>query len=298
MKVAFIGLGSMGSGMAQNILNGGHELTVYNRTRSRAEPFEKAGAHVADSPADAARGADVVMTMLANDAAVEDMVFGPDGKREEGVISGLEKEKVHISCSTISVELSKRMARAQSEAGQDYLAVPVFGRPDAAAAGKLAVVTSGDEALIDRCRPVLDSIGQAVFVVGKQPWDANVVKIAGNFLIASMLEAMGESFALIRKSGIKPAKFLEVFTALFRSPVYQNYGSIIAEKNFESVGFALRLGLKDVKLALQTAEGVDMPMPLGSLVRDHFLTALAHGEGDIDWSGIARVIARESGLTD
>ncbi|MGH9760569.1 MAG: NAD(P)-dependent oxidoreductase, partial [Blastocatellia bacterium] len=179
-----------------------------------------------------------------------------------------------------------------------YLAAPVFGRPEAAAAAKLWVIVSGKEDVIASCRPVFDAISQGVFVAGVEPGAANVIKISGNFLIASMLEALGETFALIRKSGVEPAKFLEVVTALFRSPIYQNYGLIVAEQKYEPAGFKLKLGLKDVKLAIEAAEGVDMAMPLGSLVRDHYLSAIARGEGDIDWAGLGRVIARAAGLPD
>ena len=291
----------MGAGMARNILRAGHEVSVYNRTVSKADELAAEGARLAGSPGDAAKNADLVITMLADDAAVESVVFGTGGGTQPdsgALLASLGKSKVHVSCSTISVALSRRLADAHAAAGQSYLAAPVFGRPEAAAAAKLWVIVSGKEDVIASCRPVFDAISQGVFVAGVEPEAASVIKISGNFLIASMLEALGETFALIRKSGVEPAKFLEVVTALFRSPIYQNYGSIVAEQKYEPAGFKLKLGLKDVKLAIQAAEGVDMAMPLGSLVRDHYLSAIARGEGDIDWAGLGRVIARAAGLPD
>lgn len=291
MKTGFVGLGSMGSPMAVNLLRAGHELTVFNRTRSRAEELAGEGARVADSPADAARNAEALITMLADDHAVEEVLFN-------GVIGGLRRGAIHISMSTISVACSKRLAGAHRAAGQFYVAAPVFGRPDAAAAAKLWVVAAGPPEQIGRCRPLFDAIGQGVFVVGGEPSAANVVKLAGNFMLASMLETLGEAVALARKSGVDARRFLEIMTGtLFKSPAYETYGTLIAEERFEPAGFRLRLGLKDVKLALGAADGAAVPMPLASLVRDHLLSAVARGYGDKDWSALARVIAENAGLS-
>jgi 3-hydroxyisobutyrate dehydrogenase-like beta-hydroxyacid dehydrogenase len=300
MKLGFIGLGNMGQAMARNIARAGHQLTVYNRTRSRADELRAEGARVAVSPYDAALNADVLITMLANDEAVEAVIFGSHrAVRQEGLgaLHGLRAGTVHISMSTIGVALSKRLAEAHAAAGQAYVAAPVFGRPDVAAAARLWIVAAGPADHIERCRPVFEPISQGMFTVGEEPWTANVVKLAGNFLIASMLEALGEAFALVRKSGVEVHQFLEISnSALFKSPLYETYGSIIADERYEPAGLKLALGLKDVRLALEAADAASAPMPLASLIRDHFLSAIAHGQGEMDWAGLARVIAEHAGL--
>jgi 3-hydroxyisobutyrate dehydrogenase-like beta-hydroxyacid dehydrogenase len=291
MDVGFIGLGHMGQAMARNLLKAGHRLAVYNRTRSRAEALAVEGAVIAFRPADACSG-EVVITMLADDQAVEGVVFGADG-----ILAALGPGKAHISMSTISVALSERLAEAHAKAGQVYLAAPVFGRPDVAAAGKLFVVAGGAADAIARHQTLFDVIGQRTFVIGERPEAANVVKLSGNFLITSVLESLGEAFALIRKWDIDQQRYLEILTnSLFSAPIYKTYGPIIAAQRYEPAGFKLSLGLKDVRLALEAAEAKDMPMPIASLVRDHFLAAIAQGDGDADWSALARVAARNAGL--
>jgi 3-hydroxyisobutyrate dehydrogenase-like beta-hydroxyacid dehydrogenase len=291
MKIGFIGLGRMGSGMARNLLRAGHKLVVFNRSRDKAEALVADGARVADSPADACRGSDAVMTMLADDHAVEQMVLGPNG-----MASALPDGAIHISCSTISMALARRLAAEHRRRGQKYLSVPVFGRPEAAESKNLLVVAAGPPELVEHCRPLFDAIGRQTFVVGSDPWQANAAKLCGNFMIAAMIEAFGESFATLRKAGVPPRAFLEVMSALFGSPVYANYGRLIADKKFEPAGFALRLGLKDVRLVLDAAEELAAPMPLASLIRDHLLSAMAHGQADLDWSSVTRVAARDAGI--
>jgi 3-hydroxyisobutyrate dehydrogenase-like beta-hydroxyacid dehydrogenase len=199
--------------------------------------------------------------------------------------------------STISVALSKRLAEAHAAAGQAYIAAPVFGRPDVAAAAELWVVAAGPAEPLERCRSVFDAISQGLWLVGEEPWTANVVKLAGNFAIAAMLEALGEAFALVRKSGAEVHQFLQIInSALFKSPLYETYGSMIADERYEPAGFKLALGLKDVRLALAAADAAATPMPLASLIRDHLLSAIAHGQGDMDWAGLAQVIAENAGL--
>ena len=199
--------------------------------------------------------------------------------------------------STISTAFSRRLAAAHSERGQGYVAAPVFGRPEAAAAAKLTVVAAGHAETVERCRPALEVLGQKVFNVGTQPEQANLIKLNGNFMLASMLETLGEVFAVLRKSNVDPKLFLEIVNGnLFRSPVYENYGKAAAESRFEPAGFKFRLGLKDVKLAIAAAGEVTAPMPLASLLRDHFLSGVARGYGDIDWAGLTRVIAEDAGL--
>jgi len=290
MDVGFIGLGHMGTPMARNLLTAGHRLTVYNRTRGKAEPLAREGAQVVDRIADACRG-DVLITMLSDDAAVEGVVFG-DG----GALSALGRNAIHISMSTISVALSDRLAEAHGT-GPSYVAAPVFGRPEAAAAAKLFIVAAGADAMLARCQPLFDAMGQQTFVISTKQSDANLVKLSGNFLIASVLESLGEAFALVRKAGIDPNRYLDILTnSLFSAPVYRTYGPIIAEDKQPTGGFKMSLGLKDIRLALAAADAMNVPMPVASLVRDHYIEGVAKGEGDADWSGLARLAARRAGL--
>lgn len=295
MKVAFIGLGNMGAEMAPHILTAGHELTVYNRTRSATERLQKLGARVADSPADAVQEAEVLLTIVANDTALKDVIFGTI--EIPGAIDKLARDAVHVSMSTISLALSQQLEQAHKRAGQAYLAAPVFGRPETARSAKLWVVSAGESKQIERCRPLFEAMGQGVFVVGDQPHLANLVKVTGNFAIASVLETLSEAFVLMQKSGISPLEFLSIInTAVFKSPVYEVLGTMIAEDRYEPAEFKLHLGLKDVRLVLEAAESAAVPLPLASLLRDHFLSGVARGDSDIDWSAVGRVNASNAGL--
>lgn len=292
MKVAFLGMGGMGSAMARNLIKAGHSVTVFNRTRSRAEALRSESATVADSAAQAVHGAEVVFTMLADDHALEEIVFGA-GK----VLDSMPTGAIHVGSSTISVDLARRLAAAHQQKKQHYISAPVFGRPDAAAAARLFVVAAGPADQIERCRPLFDVIGQKTFVAGDEPPKANVVKLAGNFLITTVLEGLAEAFAFGRKSGVDAAQLLEILTGtLFPVPLYKNYGGMIAAEKFEPAGFRLRLGAKDNRLVLAAAEEVASPMPMASLVRDHFLAAMAQGMSDADWSAVARVVYKNAGL--
>lgn len=292
MKLGFIGLGSMGGGMAESLLSAGHSLTVYNRTPERAERLRKRGARVVGTPGEAARGVEAVVTMLADDAAVESVTFG-----QEGVLSSLAPGAVHVSSSTISVALSERLAVVHASARQGYVAAPVFGRPDAAAAKQLWVLAAGPRDYVDACVPLLEALGHGVTRLGESASAANVVKLAGNFLIASMIEAIGEAFALARKAGVESAAFLDVFGSVFaRSPIFERYATLIAKETYEPAGFKARLGFKDLSLVLAAGEALHVPMPLASLLHDSLLTAMAQGKGDADWSVIARLAAERAGL--
>ncbi|MGB6682874.1 MAG: NAD(P)-dependent oxidoreductase [Candidatus Acidiferrum sp.] len=292
MEAGLIGLGNMGSGIAKNLLRAGHRVTVYNRTREKAEALRADGAIVAASVAEACRS-EIVFTMVADDAALESLVFA-DG----GILASLSRGAVHVSLSTISVALSDRMTAAHAKAGQGYLAAPVFGRPDAADAGRLAVVVAGAEALVQKCKPLFETMGPKLFVAGQRPSMANIVKLSGNFLIASVLESLAEALAFARKSGIDAGELMEFLTStLFNAPVYKVYGNLIVEGKYEPAGFALPLGLKDVRLVLQAAEAANVPMPIASVVRDRFITAMARGNQDKDWSVIGRVAAEDAGLS-
>lgn len=292
MRIGFVGLGAMGSSMARKLIEAGHELIVYNRTRSRAELLAASGARNADSPRQAAAACDAVITMLADDAALESAVFD-----QQGILESLAPGKVHISCSTISVALSRRLAGAHRERQQDYIAAPVFGRPEAAAAAKLFIVAAGSQDQIGKCESLFHAMGQKTFVLGDDAPAANVVKLAGNFLISAVIESLSEAFALARKSGVDPAQFLEILTSsLFNAPVYKTYGALVASQKFEPVGFKLPLGLKDNRLVMAAAEEKSVPLPLASLIHDRFIAAMANGLAESDWSAISSMAMRDAGL--
>ena len=292
MHTGFIGLGHMGAAMAANLLKAGHEVTVHNRSADKAAPLIALGATRAARLADASRG-NAVMTMLADDHAVEDGVFG-DG----GILATLKPGAVHVSCSTISVALSRRLAKAHAAAGQLYVAAPVFGRPEAAAAAKLFVVAAGAPNAVAMVSPLLAAVGQRTFVLSDQPESANLVKLSGNFLTATVIEALGEAMALVRKGGIDPHEYLDLLTStLFGTSVYRIYGGLIADLQFEPAAFAAPLGSKDISLALAAAEELRVPLPLASLLHDRFLTLLAQGGDRLDWAAIGGLAAKDAGLT-
>lgn len=281
----------MGSGMAANLINAGHQLTVYNRTPGKAGALGQQGAATAAIVADACRG-DSVVTMLADDVAVENVVFGTNG-----VIASLGKDMIHISMSTISVALSDRLAVAHADAGQRFVAAPVFGRPNVASAGKLFIIAGGAPDDVEACGSVFQALGQRTIHIAEAPQVANLVKLSGNFLIASMLEALGEAMALVAKAGIDRRRYFDFLTStLFTGPIFENYGGLIAEQKFEPAGFAASLGEKDIRLALAAAEMLRVPMPLASLVHDRLLTLIARGGGDLDWSAVGKLAADDAGV--
>lgn len=293
MKVGFIGLGQMGSAMAVNLIKAGHEVTVYNRSRDKADALAGEGAKVAGTVAEACAG-DAVFTMLAHDDALSAVVHG-DG----GVLASLGKGAVHISASTISVATSERLAREHTDLGQRFVAAPVFGRPEAAAAAKLFVVAAGAPDAVQSVTPLFDAIGQRIFVVGEEPKAANLVKLSGNFLIAAVIESLGEAMALVEKGGVDRHAYLELLTStLFSAPIYKTYGGLIADRKFKPAGFTAPLGQKDIRLALAAGEALNVPLPLASLLRDRFLTLLAHGGEELDWSAVGSLAAKDAGLVD
>jgi 3-hydroxyisobutyrate dehydrogenase-like beta-hydroxyacid dehydrogenase len=290
MKLGFIGLGNMGAGMAANLVRGGHDLSVFNRSLGRSGSLTALGAHEARTIAEACRGA-AVITMLADDDAAGAIAFA-----DEGLIATLPKGAIHISMSSISVAFSKRLAQAHTEAGQRYIAAPVFGRPDMAASGKLFIIAAGDAATIDQCRPLFDALGQKTSVIGKEPWAANLVKLSGNFLQAATIESLGEAIALIGKAGIDRRAYVEILTStVFNSPAYKIFGQLIAEGKFEPAAFAAPLGYKDIRLALAAAETLRVPMPMGSLLHDRFLRLLAQGGSHLDWAAVGGLAAQDAG---
>jgi 3-hydroxyisobutyrate dehydrogenase-like beta-hydroxyacid dehydrogenase len=290
MKVGFIGLGRMGAGMAANLVKAGHDVTVYNRTPGKVQALVERGARAAARVTDACQG-DAVVTMLADDAAVEAVVFG-----EKGIIGSLGKGTIHISTSTISVALSERLAAAHTHVGQRFVAAPVFGRPDAAAAAKLFIVAAGAPDALDVCSPLLEAMGQKTLSVGNDPPAANLVKLSGNFLLASVIEALGEAIALVGKAGVDRHRYVDLLTStIFPAPVYKTYGQLIADQQFEPAAFAAPLGHKDIRLTLAAAEALRVPMPFASVLHDRFLTLLAGGGERMDWSALGSLAAKDSG---
>ncbi|HYL72006.1 MAG TPA: NAD(P)-dependent oxidoreductase [Candidatus Dormibacteraeota bacterium] len=291
MRVGFIGLGQMGSPIAMNLLRAGHELTVYNRSAAKAHAHVQLGAQQAGRIADACHG-QVVITMLADDSAVSEVVFG-----DERMLGMLPRGAIHVSMSTISVALAKRLNEAHTRAAQRFVSAPVFGRPEAAAAAKLFIVAAGDPTAIDECEPLFDVIGQRAFPFGADPSIANLIELSGNFLIASTIEALGEAVALIAKAGVDRKAFVELLTStLFRGPLYEVYGGLIASGRFEPAGFAAPLGHKDIRLAMAAAATLRVPMPLASLLNDRFLRLLAQGREQADWSAISSLAAADAAV--
>ncbi|MFZ1863262.1 MAG: NAD(P)-dependent oxidoreductase [Polyangiales bacterium] len=291
MDIGFIGLGRMGIGMAATLLDAGHNLTVYNRTPGKDKILLDKGAHAASEVAEACRS-EAVVTMLADDHAVESVVYG-----DRGILASLPKGAIHVCSSTISVALSERLTADHAAAGQRFIAAPVFGRPDAAAAGALFVVAAGSPDHIELATPLLEAIGQKTFVVSETPNAANLVKLSGNFLIASVIECVGEAMALIDKGGVDKQQYLEILTStLFGAPVYKTYGALIAGGKFEPAGFAAPLGHKDIRLVLAAAEDLRVPLPVASLLRDRFLRLLAQGGDLLDWSAVGGLAAADAGV--
>jgi 3-hydroxyisobutyrate dehydrogenase-like beta-hydroxyacid dehydrogenase len=291
MKIGLIGLGLMGHGMAESLLRGGHELTVYNRTASKADALVAKGAQLAKTPADACRG-DVVITMLSDDAALEEVTRGA-----HGILKNLGAGAVHVSASTISVALAERLTDEHNKAGQHFVSAPVFGRPQVAAAGQLNILAAGAAEPVKRVMPVLEAMAQKVWPFGEQPSAANLVKLSGNFMIFAAVEALAESIALLRKAGVDEHAFVDMMTnTLFAAPIYKIYAPLITKQQYQPPGFAAPLGLKDVRLALAAGESMNVPLPLGSLVRDKFLALLARGgEGD-DIAALGKVAAEQAGM--
>lgn len=290
MRMGFIGLGNMGSAMAGNLVADGHEVTVYNRSPGPVAVLAERGATPAATIPAACQG-DAVVSMLADDAAVEAVTLG-----EGGILAALRPGAVHVSSSTISVALAQRLTAAHADAGQVFVSAPVFGRPDAAAAAKLFVVAAGPGDALRSLAALFDAIGQRTFEVSDTPSVANLVKLSGNFLIASVIESLGEAMALVGKAGVDKQTYLDLLTStLFAAPAYKTYGGLIAREEFEPAGFAAHLGLKDVRLVLAAGEQLEVALPIASLLRDRFLTLLAGGGRDLDWSAVGALAAWEAG---
>ena len=288
MRVAFLGLGAMGMPMAANIARAGHQLVVWNRSRKPLRGFDGATPSIADTPAEAVREAEAAVTMLADDQAVEEVVLGG------GLLDALPADAVHVSMSTIGIAAARRLAALHAARDRAYVGAPVFGRPDVAEAQKLWVVAAGAADALARVRPLLQAVGRGITEIDDVPWHANLVKLGNNVMLSAMLETLGEVYALMRKGGVEPKRFLEAANSLFQSPVYANYGTIVAEGRHEPGLFKAALGLKDLRLALAAADELMVPLPVADLARDNLLTAVAHGDGDKDWSVLAAEAQRRA----
>ena len=289
-KIGFIGLGNLGTPIALNLIDSGHTLYVYNRTASKAAPFAAKGAIVCDSIADLAKQCKIVFTIVSDDAALKDICEG-----EKGLLNHLGKGSIHVSMSTILPQTAAELAMLHRQHEQHYLASPVFGRPEAAAEKKLNFTISGEEEIRKQTAPLLkDAGGLNVWDFGDNISAANTVKLCGNFLIASALEAIGESINLAAKSGVDTQQMWNMLSqTLFNAPVYVNYGNIILQKKFEPAAFSMKLGLKDMNLVLQQAASARQPMPLASLVQNNMEQMVNNGKGNIDWSAVSTARTNE-----
>ena len=290
VSVACVGLGRMGTGIARNIQGAGFPLTVYNRTKEKMQPFIAAGATAARSPREAAAAAEIVVTSLMDDNSVLETVTG-----EDGILAGMRRNAIHIGTTTISPNLSTRLAELHAARGSHYLAAPVFGRPDAAAAGKLLTFVAGKPEIIERCRPVLKAYTAEVSELGDDPAKAASMKLVANFLIASLLELWGEAFVFAEKRGLDPDFVANMLKMMFPHAGGQQYVEKIRTRNFDEAGFALEGGLKDVRLILEAAAEARVPLPFANVVRDHCITALARGMKGRDWSTFTEAIRIEAG---
>lgn len=289
MKIGFLGLGGMGAAMAANLIKAGHQVIVWNRSPAAAEPLVELGAIAAVNPAQAF-DVELVISMLADDPSTRAVLL------DSGALASAKAGLVHLSMATLSTAFVAELVELHREQGVEFVAAPVFGRTDVAAAGKLNILVAGPEAAIAKAQPVLDVLGQKTWLLGDDPLRAAVVKIAGNFMIASAIEAMGESAALVKTFGVAPGEFMEIMgNTLFNAPVYRNYGALIAEQRFDPAAFRLVLGLKDVGLALSAGHEQRVPLPFASILRDNLLEAIAHGDGELDWSALSQVALRKSG---
>lgn len=278
----------MGKAMAMCLLKAGHHLRVWNRSVRPAAELRDAGAVVVGSPREAF-GGDAFISMLADDTAVREVV--------SEALTSTAGATVHIGMSTISVACARELVAEHAAKRVAYVAAPVLGRPELAAAGKLHILAAGPSAAIDHVQPLFAALGQRTWRFGDDPSQANLLKIAVNLTLACAIEAMGEAAALVGAHGIPAPLLINLLTeTFFAAPAYKGYGELIAHRRYEPAGFKLRLGLKDVRLALAAGEGADVPLPFASVLRDNFIEALAHGQGSQDWSAVAEVAVRRAGM--
>jgi 3-hydroxyisobutyrate dehydrogenase-like beta-hydroxyacid dehydrogenase len=289
LKVGFLGLGRMGQGMARRILGDGHDIIVYDVMPAATKEFGASGVPVASTVAEAAAGRDVVITMLAEDAVLNDVA--------SGIRASLPAGAIHLSMGTHGIGTIRALAAAHAESKQTLVAAPVLGRPDLAATGQLGIVAAGPADAVSRCQPLFQVIGRHTFLAGDKPESALAIKLANNFVLGCAIEAMAEGFSLVRKFGVVPQVFYDVMTeGLFAAPAYKVYGKIMVDESYDKAGFTTLLGLKDLNLILAAGDMGRVPLPSGNAFRDRLLGAIAHGEGDKDWAVVAREQGRASGL--
>jgi 3-hydroxyisobutyrate dehydrogenase-like beta-hydroxyacid dehydrogenase len=289
MRIGFLGLGNMGSAMAANLLKGGHQLRVWNRSPAASAKFAGKGAEAVATPAEAF-DADVVFTMLADDEALREILL------DSGLLDRLAPPLIHVNMATISVAFAEELARRWKARDVAYVSAPVMGRPDAAAAAKLNILAAGPDEAIEAVQPLLALMGQKTWRFGEQAQRANVAKLTVNFMLASAVETLGEATVLAGAHGIAPQQLLVLITgSIFPGPVYQGYGALIAQQRYEPAGFKAALGLKDLRLALAAADAASVPLPVGSAVRDSLIDAVAHQEGEMDLAVLGQVAARRAG---
>lgn len=294
-EIGFVGLGHMGTAMAANLAASGRRVIAYVRRPDQIGKFEALRLTPTTDIGDLL-DCEVVISMLPDDDAVREVVFGRRDIGVDGLAAGLMPGAIHLSMSTISTAAASLLASEHARNGQGYVAAPVFGNPDAARARQLFIVAAGVRADVERCQPILDIIGQRTFVIGADPGEANLVKLLGNMMSATALEMLGEVVAVVRKRGLDPQPFIDIMTStMFGGRAHKIYGDKIARQTYEP-GFILPLVLKDVRLALAEAEKAGVPMPSVGVVRDRLITAIARGYGGLDWTALGLVAAEEAGL--
>lgn len=292
MELGYVGLGGMGHAMASNLISKGHALRVWNRSPGKAADLVAQGAVLVDHPGKAVASDGIVFTMVADDAALEQVVGGPDG-----IAAKLGPGGIHVSMSTVSPETTRKLAALHAERGAGFIAAPVFGRPTAAAAAMLFILIAGEAGARDKVMPLLETMGQRVFPLGDDPVAASIVKLSGNFMIMGVIEAMAEAATLCEKYGVERSAMMDVMTqSIFATPLYVNYGKLIAQHDYANPGFKLSLGFKDANLVMAAARKAHVPMPLASMMHDRFLSALAKDRGELDWTAAALNVSEEAGL--
>lgn len=295
MEIGVVGLGAMGQAIAGRLIDDEHDVTVYNRTSSKAVSLIDAGATLAHDPSGTACG-DIVFTMLSDDKAVEEVVFGP-ADSGDGLLEHQDRDTIHVSMSTISVGLARRISEASKLRNKPFISATVMGRPDVAERGELIVLAAGDRELIKRCMPAFKAFGSSIHEVGKLPEQGNLVKLTANFMISSMIETFAEAFALLRKNDVDHHKFLEIMASkFFRSPIYEKYGKLLADEKYDNGAFTIYLQEKDTRLALQAAIESQVPMPFATVIENAFLTAIGRGKGDLDPCALASIALENAGV--
>jgi 3-hydroxyisobutyrate dehydrogenase-like beta-hydroxyacid dehydrogenase len=292
MEIGYVGLGGMGHAMASNLMDKGHTLRVWNRSPGKAADLVARGATRVEHPGQAVASDGIVFTMVADDAALDQVTCGPDG-----IAAALGPGGIHVSMSTVSPETTRRLAALHAERGAAFIAAPVFGRPTAAAAAMLFILCAGAEAARNKVIPLLETMGQRVFPLGDDPVAASIVKLGGNFMIMGVIEAMAEAATLCEKYGVERSAMIDVMTqSIFATPLYINYGKLIAAHDYANPGFKLSLGFKDANLVLAAADRARVPMPLASMMHDRFLAAMAKERGELDWTAAALNVSEDAGL--